>query len=135
MVKKLTINNVEVSKFKGPIYAILDTGTTGCLISDAIKNDPSVPSLIRQVSVVLETVQGSDIVLKTKATRDNIFVVSGKNIPWFKSDLSKYVGDILSDILTLTDEYHRPQIIVLGISFFDNKVFTVDIDEGNMLLQ
>ena len=132
LVKKLIINNVEVDRFNGPIYAIFDSGTTGCLLSDAIKNDPSIPSLIRQVSVVIESIQGNDIILSAKATRENIFVVAGKNIPWFKSDLSKYVGEFISELLT--DEYNEPQIIVCGISFFDNKAFTVDIDDGKMLL-
>ena len=130
LVKKLKFNDIDLVKFKGPIYGIFDTGSTGCLLSDAIKNDISVPSLIRKVSVTLETLNGEEITLEAKATRDNIFVVSGKNINWFKNNNNT---NIFTNVF-ISDEYHKPQIIVLGIEFFNNKIFTVDIDEGNMLL-
>jgi hypothetical protein len=133
LVKKIFINNIEMTQFKGPIYAIFDTGTTGCLMDDFIKNDPSVPSLIRKVSVVLESNDGNEIELTAQATRENIFVVSGKKIPWFNNKKDK--KSLLQDMFNLKnsyDIYNAPQIVVLGILFFDSKVFTVDIDAGKM---
>jgi hypothetical protein len=122
-----------MTQFKGPIYAIFDTGTTGCLMDDFIKNDPSVPSLIRKVSVVLESNDGNEIELTAQATRENIFVVSGKKIPWFNNKKDK--KSLLQDMFNLKnsyDIYNAPQIVVLGILFFNSKVFTVDIDAGKM---
>ena len=126
-----------MSQFKGPIYAIFDTGTTGCLMDDSIKNDPLVPSLIRKVSVVLECNDGNEIQLTAQATRENIFVVSGKKIPWFNNNNNKAKKTMLQDMFNLRKNsydsiYNAPQIVVLGILFFDSKVFTVDIDAGKM---
>lgn len=48
-VSKLIINEVEIDQFK-EIYAIFDTGSTGCVLSDEIANDEGNTSLLHFAS-------------------------------------------------------------------------------------
>ena len=63
---------------------------------------------------------GDDLIYETHATRKNIFVVTAARIPWFQNK-NKY-------------SKKKPEIIVLGMAFMRNHVLTIDIEDGNLLL-
>ena len=183
-VRSLEINNKRIGDDNTTIYAIFDTGTSGCVLSDDIVNDYNTPNPIRQVGVTLLTEGGGDdVYIQAKATRDNLFVVKANKITWFQNKkkrdgYSKNDGEGVNDnnyFVTTRDidddkydendnclSYHdndiivntkqdsvildhddnndndnadsricrslndNPQIVVLGLAFFTNKILTID---------
>ena len=173
-VRSLEINNRRIGDDNTTIYAIFDTGTSGCVLSDDIVNDYNTPNPIRQVGVTLSTEGGGDdVYIQAKATRDNLFVVKANKITWFRNKkkqdgegmsdnnyvvtthntddddcLSYHDNDIIvntkqdSKILDHDDDNNNdndnadsrvcrslndnPQIVVLGLAFFTNKILTID---------
>ena len=184
-VRSLEINNKRIGDDNTTIYAIFDTGTSGCVLSDDIVNDYNTPNPIRQVGVTLLTEGGGDVYIQAKATRDNLFVVKANKITWFQNKkkrddgytskddgkgvsdnnyfvttrnidddkydendncLSYHDNDIIvntkqdSVILDHDDNNYtddadsricrslndNPQIVVLGLAFFTNKILTID---------
>ena len=166
-IKRLEINGRQIAG-NSTIYAVFDTGTTGCVLSDDLMNDYETPNPIRNVKVVLTGENGNEIILETGATRDEIFVVTAAKIPWFTKEpealknyfddttvetLSRPVSDtIRSDVYdTETSDIYddedaiisakisrrlliEPQVVVIGLSFFKNKLLSIDIDEGILSL-
>jgi hypothetical protein len=181
-VRSLEINNRRIGDDNTTIYAIFDTGTSGCVLSDDIVNDYNTPNPIRQVGVtLLSEGGGDDVYIQAKATRDNLFVVKANKITWFRNKkkldgYSKNDGKGVSDnnyvVTTRTIDYDKydenddclsyhdndiivntkqdsvildhdddndnansricrslndnPQIVVLGLAFFANKILTID---------
>lgn len=168
-IKSLEINGRKVAS-NSTIYAVFDTGTTGCVLSDDLMNDYETPNPIRKVRVILSSERGEDIVIETGATRDEIFVVTAAKIPWFTKEpeaLKNYFDDTSTENInksirkeavgaiydtfdsTSEDEDEadeiisanisrrlliEPQVVVIGLSFFKNKVLTIDIDQGRLSL-
>lgn len=184
-VRSLQINNKRIGDDNTTIYAIFDTGTSGCVLSDDIVNDYNTPNPIRQVGVTLLTEGGGDdVYIQAKATRDNLFVVKANKITWFRNKkkqdeygknndgeevndnnyvvtthttdddkydenddcLSYHDNDIIvntkqDNIILDNDDNNgnyntdgrvcrslndNPQIVVLGLAFFTNKILTID---------
>lgn len=93
MVKSLEINDKPVAT-DSVIYAIIDTGTTGCIMSDDLANDEDTPNLKRKERVVQKAMSGREVSLEAKATRDEIFMVSAVRIPWFYDDVKEGLRDM-----------------------------------------
>ena len=165
-IKVLEINGRQIAA-NSTIYAVFDTGTTGCVLSDDLMNDYETPNPIRKVRVILSSENGEDISIETGATRDEIFVVTAAKIPWFTKNpeaLKNYFDDTTleninrstgidgktitrnseTDILDDDDDIisaniskrllTEPQVVVIGLAFFKNKILTIDIDEGRLSL-
>ena len=99
-VKSLLINGREIAS-NSTIYAVFDTGTTGCVLSDDLMNDFETPNPIRNVRIVLTGEEGNDVVIESGATRDEIFVVTAAKIPWFTKEsaaLKNYFDDTTLEI-------------------------------------
>lgn len=99
-VKSLLINGREIAS-NSTIYAVFDTGTTGCVLSDDLMNDYETPNPIRNVRIVLTGEQGNDVVIESGATRDEIFVVTAAKIPWFTKEsaaLKNYFDDTTLEV-------------------------------------
>lgn len=162
-VKRLLLNDREVLAPQG-IYAIFDTGTTGCVLSDDITLNDQTPVPPRKVTVVVETESGRERVLEAGAMpapriprkkdadgksssssathapavkRREVFVVSSARVPW-KAFMSprRVLPQSTSD---KEREVQRrlttmPQLVVLGLAFLSDSVLTVDVDRGRLLL-
>lgn len=145
-VKHLFIDNQEI--LGRQIYAIIDTGTTGCVLSDDITYNDYTPVPPRRVRVVLATESGSDIQLEAgartsaargvsgvKPKREPVFVVSSAYVPW-----SGFSKSPTGPPRTKSDPYQGheqrvlpgPSLVVLGMSFLRGSVLTVDIDSMRM---
>lgn len=72
-----------------PVYAIFDTGTSGCGIHDVLYFGDNMPLPARKVEVDLENVLGERVTLSAKATRKELFVVTPSKIPWFDKKFNK----------------------------------------------
>lgn len=163
-VKSLEINGRQIAA-NSTIYAVFDTGTTGCVLSDDLMNDYETPNPIRKVRIVLRGEDGEDVYVESGASREEIFVVTAAKIPWFTKEpeaLKNYYDDTtvelprrdavednslrnFSDDTETEDERTisanisrrllvEPQVVVIGLTFFKNKVLTIDIDEGRLTL-
>jgi hypothetical protein len=163
-VKSLEINGRQIAA-NSTIYAVFDTGTTGCVLSDDLMNDYETPNPIRKVRIVLRDEDGEDVYVESGASREEIFVVTAAKIPWFTKEpeaLKNYYDDTtvelprrdtvednslrnFSDDTETEDERTisanisrrllvEPQVVVIGLTFFKNKVLTIDIDEGRLTL-
>jgi hypothetical protein len=146
----LTINGVDISsKFKN-IYAIFDTGTTGCSLSDDLLNDQGTPSNPYALDVsLLDETTGKPVTLSAKRSHDNFFIVNSSPIPWFKlfsarflrskmsfsrsTGMSRLLNDV-DDVLQQSTSQFRPQIVVLGLAIVKNDTLTVDIDEKRLMI-
>lgn len=84
-VKSLQINGVEIG-MGTTIFAVFDTGCTGCVLSEDLVTDERTPGPPRRVRVVLETQSGGEQVVETFATKKRMFVVTSSRIPWFRLD-------------------------------------------------
>jgi hypothetical protein len=158
-IKSLEINGVQVAR-DSTIYAVFDTGTTGCVLSDDLMNDYETPNPIRKVRIILTAENGEEVAIESGATRDEIFVVTAAKIPWFTKEpeiLKNYFDDTTvesvdnklgirnvvnneeDDDAVISANIARrllsePQVVVLGLTFFKNKVLFIDIDEGRVSL-
>lgn len=100
------IRKESISKLalKRPLIAVLDTGLTGCIVSDSLqqeleifKEEEKSPSSLTGVTVRLPTTGGTTVEL---ASLDKYWRVSSFRLPWFYDD-----------------EQH-PHIIALGSTFW-----------------
>ena len=114
-----------------PLYAIFDTGTSGCGIHDVLYFGDNMPLPARKVEVDLENVLGERVTLSAKATRKELFVVTPSKIPWFDKKFNKNPERIPD----YTDSGRfEPRVIVLGTSFFKDRRLTIDIDDAKIQL-
>lgn len=128
-VKNVLINGRSITDempMATAVYAVFDSGTSGCAIHDDLYFGENMPLPVRRVDVVLENLLGEDVVLSAKASREDLFIVTPSKIPWFSKKLNKH-PESLPDY----DDGGKfePKVIVLGISFFKNKRLTIDVDE------
>ncbi len=128
-VKNVLINGKSITDempMATAVYAVFDTGTSGCAIHDVLYFGENMPLPVRRVDVVLENTLGEDVVLSAKASREDLFIVTPSKIPWFSKKLNKH-----PESLPAYDDNGKfePKVIVLGISFFKGKRLTIDVDE------
>ena len=128
-VKNVLINGKSITDempMATAVYAVFDTGTSGCAIHDVLYFGENMPLPVRRVDVVLENTLGEDVVLSAKASREDLFIVTPSKIPWFSKRLNKH-----PESLPAYDDNGKfePKVIVLGISFFKGKRLTIDVDE------
>ena len=139
-LKRLELNGKPIGasvKSNCTIYAIFDTGTTGCVLSDDLMNDWDTPNPVRSVKVVAEAETGDEIFFEQRATRKEIFVVTAGKIEWFKSSQSPTLGGIVTvgeDNEKVSKLDNSVQVVILGAIFMHNKVLTIDIDDGRLQL-
>eukprot|EP00472_Partenskyella_glossopodia_P010356 CAMPEP_0197516380 /NCGR_PEP_ID=MMETSP1318-20131121/1277_1 /TAXON_ID=552666 /ORGANISM="Partenskyella glossopodia, Strain RCC365" /LENGTH=382 /DNA_ID=CAMNT_0043065097 /DNA_START=152 /DNA_END=1300 /DNA_ORIENTATION=- len=110
-VGNLNVNGRTVSSSK-PIYAMIDSGTTGMYISDGL----FYPVLrdfrgFRECEVDLLTEKGNSKTLKASRP-DPQFLVFPVNFPWLDES--------------------KAHLIVLGLAFMDRYEVTFDVDEGRI---
>jgi hypothetical protein len=133
-VANVRVNGVSITDdlpMAQPIYAIFDTGTSGCGIHDVLYFGESMPLPARRVELDLENVLGERVTLKAEATRKELFVVTPSKIPWFDASTNKHPEDMPD----YTDSGRfEPRVIVLGTSFFKNRKLTIDIDDAKIEL-
>jgi hypothetical protein len=128
---------------KQDVYAVFDTGTTGCIIQDEIFFDQRFPQPPRSVEVVFETTDGDLLTVKAGATRENLFVVSPSKIPWFQPETRlKYSSEGRTDVVYNYDkegdkmgDNPQPRAIVLGLAFLRDQVMTIDTDRSLLSLE
>jgi hypothetical protein len=87
-IKSLELNGREIAR-DSVIYAVFDTGTTGCVLSDDLMNDYETPNPIRNVRMIITAENGQDVIIESAATREEIFVVTAAKIPWFTKESEK----------------------------------------------
>lgn len=139
-LKRLELNGRPIGatvKSNCTIYAIFDTGTTGCVLSDDLMNDWDTPNPVRSVKVVAEAETGEEISFEQRATRKEIFVVTAGKIEWFKPVRSPMVGEVVTvgeDNEKVSKLDNSVQVVILGAIFMRNKVLTIDIDDGRLQL-
>jgi len=134
-VKELRINDKLIGKNE-VIYAVFDTGTSGCVLQDELYNDEETPIPPRSISVVLVTEKGGLVTLTARASRDQIFVVTASDIRWFKYQRSErsLCRDRAADEECKVASGKTPKVIVLGSAFLDNKVLTIDADQNRLTI-
>lgn len=143
-VKSLVINGVNLSSKFPNIFAIFDTGTSGCSLSDELSNDENTPANPVSIQVTMESVDERDktrrkeLTLTAKRSRENFFVITSTPIPWFKLPKSMktsnpYFAQFVNQVEYSTSQF-RPQIVVIGLALLKNNSLTVDIDEGRCMI-
>ena len=134
-VKRLELNGKPIGATTAnsncTIYAIFDTGTTGCVLSDDLMNDWDTPNPVRSVKVVAESETGDEISFEQRATRKNIFVVTAGKIEWFQS--SSHAAVVAGDE-RVSKLDNSVQVVILGAIFMRDKVLTIDIEDGRLQL-
>ena len=130
-VKRLDLNGKPIVSNNCTIYAIFDSGSTGCVLSDDLMNDRNSPNPVRSVKVTVEDEKGEDLSFETKATRNEIFIVTAAKIEWFKSIFSNVRDD---DVESPSGLDNTIQVVILGAIFMKNRILTIDIDEGRLQL-
>ena len=115
-----------------PIYAIFDTGVTGMVISRELYNkrynyatENREKSFWGFVELSFQTIPTTD----TNATTNNN--ADSSNVTMFAS---KPVTTPLNPS-SWTNKYNTPYVIVLGLSFLNNTMLTIDIDEEKLWVQ
>jgi len=141
-VRDLVVNGQRLN-CGGNAYAILDSGTTGCVLSDDIFYNEFTPSLARSVSVTLQTRGGGLVTLSAGAERPgqkgkglsaSPFVVSPAFVPWSgfrRAGVTKENPFQGSDRAELSG----PSLVVLGLPFLRGRVLSADPDAGIILLE
>ena len=133
-VKNLLINGVSITDsmpMAQAVYAVFDTGTSGCAIHDDLYFSDNMPLPVRRVDVVLENTFGEDVVLSAKASREDLFIVTPSKIPWFSKKLNKHPESLPN---YNDNGRFEPKVVVLGVSFFKGRKLTIDVDEKRIEL-
>jgi hypothetical protein len=136
-VKYLYINGQRIIHGTN-LFCIIDTGTTGCVLSDDITFNENTPSPVRSVRVVLQTEHGGEVILEagasTRTTKSPPFVVSTAFVPWpgfrraGQSKKYPYIGASRAFL-------PGPSLVVIGLPFLQlgrSSLLTVDTESGRM---
>ncbi len=105
LIRTLTWDRTMV---KRPIVAVLDTGLTGCILSDSFQTENGVPlpERILGASVTIQSINGEPIRFKSC---NQHWQLSSFRLPWFY------------------DDDNHPHIIAMGNTFWQNtKSLTID---------
>ena len=105
------------------MFAVFDTGTSGCIIQDEIFFDERFPQPPRSVEVIVQSESGEEVTLKASASKNNLFVVTPSKIPWFNPQTNNKRSKIKFDA-----NHPPPRIIVLGLSFLKDIVLNIDTE-------
>ena len=105
------------------MFAVFDTGTSGCIIQDEIFFDERFPQPPRSVEVIVQSESGEEVTLKASASKNNLFVVTPSKIPWFNPETNNKRSKIKFDA-----NHPPPRIIVLGLSFLKDIVLNIDTE-------
>lgn len=132
-IKELYINGKRIGEFD-TLYAVFDTGTSGCVLQDELFNDPETPNPPRGVSVVLEDEHGGEVFLSACATRRNLFVVTASDIGWFKYQRTNACIRRERNATCKKLGGKKPLVVVLGSAFLTGRVLTIDADQNRLLL-
>lgn len=104
-------DNAILPEAHRPIVVVIDTGLTGCVLSDSWKEDLSVsPDTITGMHIHLR----DDLILRSDPTH---WYLSCFRLPWFD------------------DESNHPHIIAVGATFLSQSDITVDTVERRMQLK
>ena len=101
-IGKSQIEQIPISSLKRPVIAVLDTGLTGCILSDSLQKElpgPPCGGGLQGLAVSLATLGGKSLELKSL---DQYWCFSSFRLPWFYGDES------------------HPHIIALGCTFWAN---------------
>lgn len=159
-VERLVVNGKPV-ELQRPCIAILDTGTTGLVISDSLYDSDELPmpgAAIREVEVVTRTERGRAVSFaasrrrqRDKGDDEYPLICTSEHLEWFESDaaamergaqakarrqLEASEGGggrraLLSS--SVSEEERKPHVLFLGLAFLDGMELTIDIDERRML--
>ena len=135
LIKELYINGKRIGE-KKTLYAVFDTGTSGCVLQDELFNDEDTPNPPREIEVILESNQGNNVRLFASArNRGSVFVVTASDINWFKYERGACVRrsnkTTCRKRMSMRD---MPWVVVLGSAFLDNKIMTIDADQNKLLI-
>jgi hypothetical protein len=100
--------SLDRNNVKRPIVAVLDTGLTGCILSDSFQteNEVPLPEQILGACVTIRSINGEQIRL---TSCDQHWRLSSFRLPWFYND------------------DNHPHIIAMGNTFWQNtKSLTID---------
>lgn len=130
-IKELKFNDISFtpdsiyndigSKIKRKIVAVFDTGLTGCLLTSTLWDDLSHNGLslkdIESITISTHTISKATFQFNTCRTDNPYFYVRPINLDWF------------------TDEDTCPYVVVLGQTFLNDGVLTIDIDERKLCFE
>ena len=136
LIKELYINGRRIGENK-KLYAVFDTGTSGCVLQDELFNDKDTPNPPREIKVILESNEGNDVSLTASArNRKNIFVVTASDINWFKyergTECTRRANNLTCKKVANTND--TPWVVVLGSAFLEDKIMTIDADRNKLLV-
>jgi hypothetical protein len=107
---------VTCSSLSRPVVVVLDSGLTGCIVSDSLYNE----LVERQSDFDLQEIQGARLTTRRASLKSDpkYWVVSSFRLPWF--DL---------------DETNHPHVIAAGATFLSRSTMTIDTQSRRVLLE
>ena len=154
-IQRLVING-QVVPLDRPTIAVIDTGTTGASVSDALFDAEYFPQQWRDAVIELATESGGVATLeatirrkrRTFAANDAVptdpppddadefpLIVSPVRVPWFDPTFGE---PGLAEAISRARESRRdglgrsPHVIFVGLAFLWRRPLTIDIDAGRM---
>ena len=161
-VERLVVNRRQVD-LQRPCYAVVDTGTTGLVISDSLYDSDELPlpgAAIREVVVEVLTERGrtSTFAASRRVQRERgdelPLICTEERIPWFDAK-ARAVRQTNSSTASSTDEptglvaeglvsdrgvnterdlAQKPHVLFLGLAFLDGNQLTIDVDDRRLSL-
>jgi hypothetical protein len=114
--KEILVNGNPIGKSK-PIYVIFDTGVTGMVMSEELYNERYIlarknreRNLWGNVEISFQTKQGKTVQIASKKP----LTTPMGDMPW---------------------KGFNAHLIVIGLSFLDGNMFSVDIDKGRLMIE
>mmetsp|Transcript_32279 Transcript_32279/g.53351 ORF Transcript_32279/g.53351 Transcript_32279/m.53351 type:complete len:374 (+) Transcript_32279:34-1155(+) len=130
-----------------PCVAVIDTGTTGLVISESLYDSDELPlpgAAIREVQVEALTERGRITHLAasrrrpaSKLAEDFPLICTSVPLPWFESGYSYYKGNSVTRRKQgKVDVVHEaPHVLFLGLAFLSSSRLTIDTDEARMVVE
>lgn len=136
-----------------PCYAVVDTGTTGLVISDSLYDSDELPlpgAAIREVGVEVLTERGrttnftASRAVQRERGDDLPLICTAQQLPWFDGRPRPLggVGAACDESGcgregTTRREYpsETPHVLFLGLAFLDRAQLTIDVDDRRMALR
>lgn len=111
-----TTLRVTCSSLSRPVVVVLDSGLTGCIVSDSLYNE----LVERQSNFDLQEIQGARLTTRHASLNSNpkYWMVSSFRLPWF--DL---------------DETNHPHVIAAGATFLSQSKMTIDTQSRRVSLE
>ena len=146
-VHKLLVNGKEVAMSR-PCVAVLDTGTSGLVVSDSLYDTDELPmpgAAMKTVEVQLLSERGSVRSLKASRRTASVeedapprvdrfpLIVTPVHLNWFNRPARR--GAVATSAYSVASSSMAPHVLFVGLAFLSDSTLSIDVGEKRLTVE